>query len=229
MSNQKKIDTTQFDAVVYSQPGASTPPPGVELATIEPTEPPLGCELPIATDTGVKKDGIEDEPLFLDIDPRRHWPQPHSAAWLAAKQREIRARGKKKANFGRAAESLRRQRQEMAKQAMTFEDTLPEKIFENPAWVRVLRKLNGLPPAPEEENSINGRSESTDTNGVEAPGQEQGQEQGQQKKGRKPGRITGKKVGPGRVVVTGLNGVELKKRLGDGLSLKKRLGGRSNQ
>ncbi|KAK3307993.1 uncharacterized protein B0T15DRAFT_523181 [Chaetomium strumarium] len=215
----KKIDPAHFDALVYSQPGASTPPPGVELATIGPAEPPKSNH--------VKKDSIKDEPLYLDIDPRIHWPQRHSAAWHAAKQREIRARGNKKANFGRAAESLRRQRQEMVKRGVTFEDTLPDKILENPAWVKVLRKLNGLPPAPEEESSNSGGTGSADTNGVEGHGQEQGLEQGHQKKGRKQGRITGKKVGPGRVVVTGLNGLELKKRLGDGLALKKRLGGRS--
>ncbi|KAK4241017.1 hypothetical protein C8A03DRAFT_41532 [Achaetomium macrosporum] len=222
--NRKEIDVAHFDALIYSQSGAAAPPPGVELATIEPPAPPK---------SDAEIDSPEDEPLYLDIDPRIHWPQPHSEAWHAAKQREIRARGTKKANFGRAAESLRRQRQEMEKQGVSFEDTLPEKILENPAWVRVLRRLNGLPPSKEEENNNtpNGNGNGN-ANGVE--GQEQGQGQGQkegsqQKKGRKPGGITGKKVGAGMVVVTGLNGVELKKRLGDGLALKKRLGGKSNQ
>ena len=146
---KKEIDVSRFDALIYSQPGASTPPPGLDINPLDPpssaTANPKEPAQPKATATKDQANPA-DEPLFADIDPRIHWPQPHSAAWHAAKQAEIRARGGRKANFGRAAHSLRRQlRQQSAGRARPFEDSLPDKILDNPAWVRALRRLRGLP------------------------------------------------------------------------------------
>ncbi|KAK4113583.1 hypothetical protein N656DRAFT_767904 [Canariomyces notabilis] len=149
----KVVDASIFDALIYSQPLASTPPPGLQIdSTGIPGQPPI----PTATETTeaaatasndtTKAEKLPpDEPVFAGIDPRIHWPQSHSPAWLAAKQAEIEARGGRKANFGRAAHSLRAQlrRAERAEAAAAFEDTLPEKMAENPAWVRVLKRLKG--------------------------------------------------------------------------------------
>ncbi len=116
----KKIDTALFDASIYAQPGASSPPPGVALPAFL-TAPPSQQQ--------------KDEPLY---------PQPHSVPWHAAKQAEIQARGRKKANFGRAAQSLRRQHQQQRQGGEDLDETLlPEKIAENPVWMRALRRLRG--------------------------------------------------------------------------------------
>lgn len=89
---------------------------------------------------------IPDEPLFLHIDPRVHWPQRHSQEWFEAKQKEIRARGNRKANFGKAARSMRR-RLVAEGPPETLEETLPDKILDNPAWVSMLKKLWDTKPA----------------------------------------------------------------------------------
>lgn len=88
---------------------------------------------------------IPDEPLFLRIDPRVHWPQRHSQEWFEAKQKEIRARGNRKANFGKAARSMHRLR--MAEgPPENFEETLPDKMLDNPAWVAMLKRLHETKP-----------------------------------------------------------------------------------
>jgi hypothetical protein len=71
----------------------------------------------------------------MHIDPRQHWPQPHSKEWFEKKQKEIMARGGRKANFGKAVERMK------ARGPVTFEDRLPRKIRENPKWVRALKSL----------------------------------------------------------------------------------------
>ncbi|KAK4152802.1 hypothetical protein C8A00DRAFT_15933 [Chaetomidium leptoderma] len=213
----KEIDISHFDSLIYAQPGASTPPSELDLTPITPQAPP-----PQAADT--KEASPKDEPLYLDIDPRIHWPQSHSAAWHAAKQDEIQARGKKKANFGRAAQSLQKQQLAEKRQgaAVAFEDALPEKVLDNPAWVRALRRLRGLPCSSSSPSSsfFDQEEEGTSTNGshgVYGNGVD-GQQQQQQKRVRRPGGVVGKRVGnSGLVVVTGLTESQMgmpMKRLG---------------
>ena len=96
---RKKVDAARFDALMYAQVGASSPLPDIT--------PPA---LPAPPSCFPKPPKQKDAPLYLPIDPRIHWPQPHSASWHAAKQAEIRARGGRKANFGQATQSLRRRR-----------------------------------------------------------------------------------------------------------------------
>ncbi|KXX80546.1 hypothetical protein MMYC01_202251 [Madurella mycetomatis] len=139
-STPKEINTSIFDALIYSQPLASTPPPDVHISLAALTTQPQHQQ----NQQHPTKKEPEDEPLYLEIDPRVHWPQHHSSTWLSRKQREIEARGRRKANFGRAAHSLRAQLQTANGQGLAFEDTLPEKIAENPVWVRALRRLRGL-------------------------------------------------------------------------------------
>ncbi|KAK4042684.1 hypothetical protein C8A01DRAFT_13707 [Parachaetomium inaequale] len=228
----KEIDTSKFDALIYSQPGAASPPPDVDLTTTtappKPTTTSTTTTTTTTTSTSPEKEPPqppkeeEDEPLYLDIDPRIHWPQPHSPAWHAAKRQEIQTRGNKKANFGRAARSLRRQQQQQREGdqqgVVALEDSLPEKMAENPAWVRALRRLRGLPPLSssaaaassaasscqgEDHGSVGGGGSSINGSGVE-------------RKGRKPPGVggatgvTGKRLGnSGVVVVSGLNGAQM--------------------
>ena len=88
---------------------------------------------------------VSDEPLFAHIDPRIHWPQRHSQEWFEAKQKEIQARGRRKANFGKAARSMHRQRVAEGPPE-TLEDTLPDKVLDNPAWVDMLKTLQDMKP-----------------------------------------------------------------------------------
>ncbi len=120
---RREINTDLFDAHVYAQQGAQSPPRGIIL----PARP-------------VRPRQQKDRPKYLNINPHIHWPQPHSKAWHIAKQAEIEARGRKKANFGRGLRSLRRQQQSGG-----WETQLPDKILENPAWMRVLRRLKDDP------------------------------------------------------------------------------------
>jgi hypothetical protein len=221
----KEIDISHFDSIIYSQPDASTPPPEIiDLPTTSPSSslPPKPTTPPSATPP-------KDEPLYLSIDPRIHWPQPHSQTWLAAKQGEIHARGKKKANFGRAAQSLQKQQQQQQgeKQAASFEENLPDKIAENAAWVRALRRLRGMPPSllvgrggselgdgAATEISSSGGSVSGGGGGNGGEGGVLGLGPGPQTRGRRsqqqPQGIMGKRIGnSGVVVVTGLNGAQL--------------------
>ncbi len=70
---------------------------------------------------------------------------------LCGAQPVTEARGRKKKNFGQAAQSLRRQRQQQQQQGRGWEAQLPDKILKNPAWIRALRQLKGghasRPPA----------------------------------------------------------------------------------
>ncbi len=135
LHSAKRIDIPRFDRYIYAQEGARSPPPTIDTI---PTLPKTADTAPVV--------GKQDEPLYLPIDPRTHWPQPHSASWHFTKQLEIQARGGRKANFGRATHSLRRQLkiQEEQDRERWEKTMLPEKILENPAWVRALERLGRL-------------------------------------------------------------------------------------
>ncbi|KAK3944054.1 hypothetical protein QBC46DRAFT_6204 [Diplogelasinospora grovesii] len=138
-SARPAIDEDAFDALIYGQDGAATPPQDIisipslaqgrtssfRQSVSEPAKPPA------------------DEPVYGHIDPRTHWPQRRSWAWYEAKLEALQPRGKRKANFGKAAQRSRQQR--LREKVVPFEDTLPEKIAENPAWVRALKRLHGTP------------------------------------------------------------------------------------
>ncbi|KAG7289670.1 hypothetical protein NEMBOFW57_006045 [Staphylotrichum longicolle] len=194
----KQIDTARFDALIYAQEGASSPPPDVEIATQSAIDLPAPLPPhPPASDGNPKP---KDEPLYLPIDPRIHWPQPHSATWHAKKQAEIQARGCKKANFGRAAQSLRRQREQQSQPELD----LPEKMWDNPAWVRAVMRLKGMTPSSAGLSDGEGGN-----NGIESEDGEPEVRRGGRKQGG--GGVKGKKVAgkKGVVVVTGLRGRNL--------------------
>lgn len=118
------ISELDFDSLIYGQEGAALPPPGISVRpTVRPQAPP---KPPIDPDEG---------PFFMHIDPRLHWPQPHSDEWHAKKQEEIKARGGRKANFGRVVGRLR------ARGPVSFEETLPLKFRDNLDLVRALKAL----------------------------------------------------------------------------------------
>jgi hypothetical protein len=117
------VSELDFDSLVYSQEGAAPPPPGVSVRPKVRPSPPK----PLVD--------REEGPFFMHIDPRLHWPQPHSDEWHAKKQEEIKARGGRKANFGKVVERLR------ARGPVSFEETLPLKFRDNPDLVRALEAL----------------------------------------------------------------------------------------
>ncbi|KAK4219557.1 hypothetical protein QBC37DRAFT_382318 [Rhypophila decipiens] len=121
----KLVDEAALDMLLYRQEGASTPPPEVRIP--EPETPAPNPPPP-------------DQPIYADVDPRIHWTLPQSDVWREKKIEEIVARGGRKANFGKAAASLKKQRLE-EEESLTFEDALPEKVADNPAWARALKKL----------------------------------------------------------------------------------------
>ncbi|KAH8902731.1 hypothetical protein BR93DRAFT_232971 [Coniochaeta sp. PMI_546] len=132
----QRVSDLDFDSLIYCQAGAASPPRGisVNLQKIKKPPPPPQPEPP-------------DEPFYAHIDPRVHWPQQHSPEWYEKKIREIRARGGRKARFGKAAQRLKQQREQEGQ--VSFEDSLPEKIRENPAWLRALKELHEDQPQEE--------------------------------------------------------------------------------
>ncbi|KAK1828380.1 hypothetical protein QBC39DRAFT_153616 [Podospora conica] len=155
---RRPLDLSEFDRLIYAQEGALNPPPEVCLLAASPA---AALKEAKSKDSDAPR---QDEPLYLDIDPRIHWPQPHTEAWLEEKQAEIQARGGRKANFGQAAQRLRQQR--IAEERVPLEDTLPEKIASNPAWVRMLKLLK----AKEEGISAVNGAVCTPSKGTAGPG-----------------------------------------------------------
>ncbi|KAK4199346.1 hypothetical protein QBC40DRAFT_349501 [Triangularia verruculosa] len=147
----RPVTPTDLDYFIYSQPGAAAPPPGLAIHRLKKVPPLTSTSTPSSAvsqqqQQPPKQELQKDEPLALDIDPRIHYPQPHSIAWHAMKAQEIEARGTRKQRFGKAAQSLKRLMEAQAESNVPWEEMLPEKIQENPAWVRALKGLRGAPP-----------------------------------------------------------------------------------
>ncbi|EFQ35066.1 uncharacterized protein GLRG_10210 [Colletotrichum graminicola M1.001] len=95
------FNSAKFDAMIYGQAEATSPPEGVFV--------------PVAPSnmlTNVQFSGESREQLYMRLDPRIHWPHNRSDHWYRAKMEEIKSRGGRKANFGRAAQRMRQQRLE---------------------------------------------------------------------------------------------------------------------
>ncbi|TPX14413.1 uncharacterized protein E0L32_005377 [Thyridium curvatum] len=112
------LDDIDLDSWIYNQEGASAPPPGLSLV------PKKEMPAPHA------------DPHYGHIDPRTHWSRERSQAWHAAKQKEIKERGGRKANCGKAAERLAKQRKTSGEKE---EDTAREEVRENELWLRALQ------------------------------------------------------------------------------------------
>ncbi|KAK1543278.1 hypothetical protein CPAR01_03911 [Colletotrichum paranaense] len=115
------FEFTKFDAMIYSQPGATRPPLGVYTlaATIE-------------TSKGASTPGADDGRFHMKLDPRIHWPHNRSDQWYKSKMEEIKARGGRKANFGKAAKRMRQQR--LAEERQEEEDNLASARGEPRPW-----------------------------------------------------------------------------------------------
>ncbi|KAJ0167715.1 hypothetical protein CTA2_797 [Colletotrichum tanaceti] len=100
------FDSAKFDAMVYGQADAASPPEGVVVPTA-----------PINGSTKTPSLGKNPEQLYMKFDPRIHWPHNRSNEWYKLKMEEIRARGGRKANFGKAAQRMRQQRLEAERRA----------------------------------------------------------------------------------------------------------------
>ncbi|KAM7188284.1 hypothetical protein V8F33_010721 [Rhypophila sp. PSN 637] len=140
LSAESLVDEAALDMLLYRQEGAATPPPEVRIP--EPETPAPNPTPP-------------DQPIYADVDPRIHWTLPQSDVWREKKIEEIVARGGRKANFGKAAASLKKQRLE-EEESLTFEDALPEKVADNPAWARALKKLESEAKEASVSPAING-------------------------------------------------------------------------
>lgn len=140
------FDASVFDALIYQQPAASKPPPGVVLPRLPER----------------KQSSSEDQRLYVHADPRIHTLHNRSERWHKAKAREIQARGGRKRWFGKAAERIRWvqcQKNEKERdlrlgrpglrpepkpwtytRPLDFEDVpesdLPEDVLRNPDWLK---------------------------------------------------------------------------------------------
>lgn len=111
-------DISALDRLIYGQEGSSQPPPGVRApAEHEPH----------------KRGNV----FYGHIDPRTHWTRPHSDEWYERREEEIKARGGRKANFGKAAQRMREQRQKEGPDE--WEESLPERVRNDEAWLGVMR------------------------------------------------------------------------------------------
>ncbi|KAL1867249.1 hypothetical protein VTK73DRAFT_4262 [Phialemonium thermophilum] len=126
--SSKMVEESTFDALIYSQESSSAPPPGIQV---------IKRDVPQLISSG-------DTPHYAHIDPRFHWPQERSERWYKQKQEEIAARGGRKTRFGKVVDSMKGQRLQAG--ITTFEDRLPERIRNDPAWVRGLKALEEAEP-----------------------------------------------------------------------------------
>ncbi|KAK1837464.1 hypothetical protein CCHR01_19914 [Colletotrichum chrysophilum] len=85
----------RFDAMIYSQPDALPPPHGI-LINASPTS--------VSAARAAKK---TCRPFHLRLDPRIHWSHDHSDECFEQKMEEIKARGGRKANFGKATRRMK--------------------------------------------------------------------------------------------------------------------------
>lgn len=114
LAQARALDSSSLDALIYNQEGAAEPPPGVIVPEAQPR-------------------ASKDQRFFAHIDPRIHWCRPHSREWHEKKQAEIKKRGGRKANFGKAVERLKKERLE---NPIPEEELLPQRVKENPEWMR---------------------------------------------------------------------------------------------
>ncbi|KAK2615221.1 hypothetical protein N8I77_001990 [Diaporthe amygdali] len=111
-------DISALDRFIYGQEGSSQPPPGVAAP--------------------VEQEPRKREYVFYGhIDPRTHWTRPHSDAWYERKDEEIKARGGRKANLGKAAQRMKEQR--LKESPDEWEESLPERVRNDEAWLSAMR------------------------------------------------------------------------------------------
>lgn len=115
---------SNLDAYIYGQAASSTPPPGLVIGR-RPAPELL----------------LQEKGFFVRLDPRNHRTRPHSDEWYRKKEEEIKARGGRKANFGKAAQRMREQR--LKEDPSDFEASLPDRIHNNEDWLAATRWFQG--------------------------------------------------------------------------------------
>ncbi|KAI1205120.1 uncharacterized protein F4807DRAFT_464940 [Annulohypoxylon truncatum] len=118
-------DSKKFDSYIY---GKNNEPfrPGSALFGLPPWRQPPRPTRPATH--------------YAHIDPRIHWSHPRSETWHREKQREIRGRGNRKDNFGRAA--ARAAKRKLEEGHITTD--LPERVKNNPQWLAALDELDEM-------------------------------------------------------------------------------------
>ncbi|KAH8755365.1 hypothetical protein F5883DRAFT_526504 [Diaporthe sp. PMI_573] len=111
-------DTSAFDKIIYRQEGSSQPPLGVAV-------PP---------EHSLQKRG---NVFYGHINPRTHWTQQRSCEWHERKLTEIKGRGGRKANFGKAARRMKDQR--LSENPKAWEENLPDRVRNDEAWLSAMR------------------------------------------------------------------------------------------
>ncbi|KAF4837355.1 hypothetical protein CGCTS75_v001383 [Colletotrichum tropicale] len=94
----RTVDQDKFDTWIYTQPEADTPPPEVFI--------PPAPSRPNSASAGEEA----HRPFYMRFDPRIHWSHDRSDEWFEQKIEEIKARGGRKTNFGKAAYRMKQQR-----------------------------------------------------------------------------------------------------------------------
>lgn len=82
---------------------------------------------------------------FGYFDPRVHWSQPRPEQWYREKREEIRRRGGRKAQVGKAAATLAHRRLE--DQKVDRRINLPDRVANNPQWMKALDELDEMAEA----------------------------------------------------------------------------------
>ena len=82
---------------------------------------------------------------FGYFDPRVHWSQPKPEQWYREKREEIRRRGGRKAQVGKAAATLAHRRLE--DQKVDRRINLPDRVANNPQWMKALDELDEMAEA----------------------------------------------------------------------------------
>ncbi|EQK99138.1 hypothetical protein OCS_05147 [Ophiocordyceps sinensis CO18] len=88
----RDFDSAAFDAAIYKQPGAMNPPHGMSLTNQRQQK---------------SAHASEDERMYIHANPAVHLSHNRSEEWHQQKAREIQARGRRKAWFGRVIERQR--------------------------------------------------------------------------------------------------------------------------
>lgn len=148
------LDEEEFDSLIYGQTGASNPP----LKSLFDRRNPMNPRGEPGVSTGSARHA--GPCLHIRMDPRIHWTHPRSEEWHRRKQNEIRIRGTRKENFGKAAQRMqaKRLRDTLISKALPAapatndpgcsgfgrpvdfgdvpEAELPEMVKSNPEWLR---------------------------------------------------------------------------------------------
>ncbi|ERT03028.1 hypothetical protein HMPREF1624_01332 [Sporothrix schenckii ATCC 58251] len=138
----KAAMTFSLDAYIYSQGEDVAPlPPPPEVAKsrerLEAASAAAAAPLPtsyssVSSSTSSSARKAPDF-VYAHIDPRVHWTRARPKAWHDAKQKEIAARGGRKANFGKAVQrSAAARRRAVAAAAATAASTVSSETSESP-------------------------------------------------------------------------------------------------